>query len=100
MRIAIIGNGAVGGVLANRLQTVGHSVTLYTKSKMATLESIVVSGQEVYFQSPQNKNIDTYEGEAFDLTFLAVKIYHLTNTIKEYAPLLNNSNYTCPSSPS
>ncbi len=95
MKIAIIGSGAVGGVFASKLQSAGHDVNFFSKSKDNFIECLIHCNGQIFYEKITNSS-EIKRNYNYDITIIAVKIYDLQKSVYEYATILNNSSYILP----
>ncbi|MFC3419641.1 2-dehydropantoate 2-reductase N-terminal domain-containing protein [Salinicoccus hispanicus] len=71
MKIAVIGIGAVGSVIARELKKLNHDTTLFGKSVKEGF-TILENGEKHYYPY-QIENIEEHEETPFDVIFIATK---------------------------
>ncbi|GAB3070279.1 2-dehydropantoate 2-reductase N-terminal domain-containing protein [Salinicoccus sesuvii] len=71
MKIAVIGIGAVGSVIARELKKLNHNTTLFGKSIKEGF-TILENDQKTYYPY-QILDLHEYEGSSFDIIFVATK---------------------------
>ncbi|MCG1008775.1 hypothetical protein J4760_01775 [Salinicoccus sp. ID82-1] len=71
MKIAVIGIGAVGSVIARELKKLNHDTTLFGRSVKEGF-TILENGEKHHYPY-RIENVHAYEGKPFDLIFIATK---------------------------
>ena len=101
MRIAVVGAGAIGGMLAVRLALAGQAVTIVDQG--AHLEAIRANGLKLVHHDGSEEvagNIRAAasgaEAGAQDLVFLALKAYVLEAVAPQMPPLFNHDTVVVP----
>lgn len=99
MRILVVGAGAVGGYFGGRLAQAGRDVTFLVRSRRA--EQIRANGMRII--SPHGNatirpNLVAASDlrPAYDIVFLSVKSYALTNAIDDFAPAVGPRTVILP----
>lgn len=91
MKVVVVGAGAVGGYFGSRLAEAGVDVTFLVREKRAAQLRerglTVRSVQGDYRYTPQVVT-DAAEVEACDVLVVAVKNYHLSDTLSMLKPLV------------
>ncbi|WP_342389149.1 2-dehydropantoate 2-reductase N-terminal domain-containing protein [Salinicoccus bachuensis] len=71
MKIAVIGIGAVGSVIAREMKMLPHDITLFGRSRKEGF-TIQEDGERRHYPYTI-EDISAYEGDAFDIIFIATK---------------------------
>ena len=93
LRIAVVGAGAIGGLIAGRLSLTGQSVSLLARGQ--TLKVLRISGLSIEDAQTGQRSASNpvvfetaAEAGAQDFVILAVKSYGLADAIKSLQPML------------
>jgi 2-dehydropantoate 2-reductase len=100
MRVAIVGAGAVGGLLGALLARAGHAVSFVTHGE--SLEIVravgvsVTAPGETFATGPLRATVDPGEIGPCDLVVMAVKAWHVESLAPSLAPLLGPGALVVP----
>jgi 2-dehydropantoate 2-reductase len=101
MRFCIVGAGAIGGFVGNRLALGGESVTFIARGK--NLEAINAGGMKVFFRDGREeiattaKATDDYaKAGTFDVVILAMKAHQVGAVAEKLAPLYHENTVVIP----
>lgn len=89
MKIAVIGIGAVGSVIARELMMLPHDITLFGRSRREGF-TIEEKGERRHYPYTI-ENINAYEGGVFDVIFIATKATAL-KSISETVPRISHQD--------
>ncbi|GAA3719521.1 oxidoreductase [Salinicoccus jeotgali] len=87
MKIAVIGIGAVGSVIARELNMLDYDTVLFGRQPKSGF-TISEAGEE-FFYPYRIETMDAYQGEPFDIVFIAVKATALNNISQTFHHLIN-----------
>ncbi len=81
LRIAIVGTGAIGGLVAMHCQHAGLTYTMLLRPN-APQHSITIEGLDGQCIPLSGKQCDLYHSADWDLVILPIKAYQVTNALK------------------
>lgn len=98
MKVVVVGAGAVGGYVGSRLAEAGVDVTFLVREKRAAQlreRGLTVTSPHGEYHYAPRVVTDVAEVDACDVLVLAVKNYHLADTIPTLKPLVERGRRCC-----
>ncbi|MFD1427886.1 2-dehydropantoate 2-reductase [Kroppenstedtia sanguinis] len=99
LRFLVVGAGAVGGYFGGRLMESGQDVTFLVRPRRQeelASRGLVIHSTQGDFHSPVQTLTPGQPGGPFDVVLLAVKAYHLEQTIQDLLPYVGKDTVILP----